>query len=143
MKGPAPKPRALRQRQNRVSTAAVLSGKGQTRRAPLLPKGHKWHTLTRSWWADVWQSPMAGEFLSSDVHGLYILAELINRFWENPTTSLASEIRQHRLAFGLTPIDRRRLQWEVERVEAVRKRQPTAERKAKSDPRETYLRAVK
>jgi hypothetical protein len=71
---------------------------------------------------------MAGEFLQSDRHGLFILAELVDRFWEAPSPQLATEIRLQRQCFGLTPIDRRRLQWEVERVEsATRGRRPRRE----------------
>lgn len=68
---------------------------------------------------------MASEFLKADVHGLFRLAVLVDRFWNESLTSLAAEIRQQQAAYGLTPIDRRRLQWEVEKVEAVtKKRQP-------------------
>lgn len=146
MRGLIPKPVGLRQRRNRVATSANLPAEGTgQRRAPPLPQDREWRDLTRAWWRDVWHSPMAGEYLKADVHGLYILAELVDAFWENPTTTLAAEIRQHRTAFGLTPIDRRRLQWEVEKVEsATRKRQPTApERKGKrtTDPR-SYLRVI-
>ena len=84
--------------------------------------------------------------MQADVHGLYVLLELIDRFWVSPTTGLAAEIRQHRMAFGLTPIDRRRLQWEVERVAQAERRRAAPEaprhgRKA-ADPR-AMLRAVK
>lgn len=79
---------------------------------------------------------MAAEYLQADTHGLYVLAELVDQFWAAPTAALASEIRQQRQGFGLTPIDRRRLQWEVERVESVaRKRVPPRARPAGDDPR--------
>ena len=140
MPGQVPKPAALRQRQNKTSTRAILSAEqAVTRRAPMLPKHREWNKLTRAWWTDVWHSPMASEFLESDIHGLHMLAELIDRFWEEPTVSLSAEIRLQRQCFGLTPIDRRRLQWEVERVEAVtRKMQPLpsiALRDVADDPR--------
>ena len=120
-----PKDPAFRQRRNRVATSAVLTLKQpERRRVPRLPQGHVWHALTRSWWRDVWASPMAAEYLESDRHGLYILASLVDRYWTAPTVALASEIRLQRQCFGLTPIDRRRLQWEVERVESVTRRRP-------------------
>ncbi|HXG36535.1 MAG TPA: hypothetical protein VNL15_06175 [Dehalococcoidia bacterium] len=89
----------------------------------------EWHRLTTAWWHDIWHSPMAAEFLEADMHALYRLAVLIDRFWyessAKSSAKLAAEIRQQQTAFGLTPIDRRRLQWEVERVEsATRKRLP-------------------
>lgn len=90
--------------------------------APDLPdRDSGWHHLTTEWWADIWASPMAPEFDSSDTHGLYVLADLVDAFWmeESPRqrASLAGEIRLQRQCFGLTPIDRRRLQWEIERTE--------------------------
>jgi hypothetical protein len=76
-----------------------------------------WHPLTLQWWVDIWASPMAPEFDKSDIHGLYILAALVDKFWWNPSKDTAAEIRLQRVGFGLTPIDRRRLQWEIERTE--------------------------
>jgi len=68
---------------------------------------------------------MAPEYLQADVHGLYILAVLVDKFWRKPSTQLAGEIRLQRQCFGMTPIDRRRLEWSVEKVEqAARKQQP-------------------
>ena len=119
----------------------------ERQRAPSLPTHRDWQPMTRAWWKDTWRSPMAAEFLRADVHGLYILAELVDAFWTDPEDlKLAAEIRQHRMAFGLTPIDRRRLQWEVERVEERRRLRPQAlekrgGRKA-ADPR-AMLRMVK
>ena len=143
-----PKPRHMRQRPSSASTRATLAAEGSERqRAPSLPMHRDWQPMTRAWWKDTWRSPMAAEFLRADVHGLYILAELVDAFWTDPEDlKLAAEIRQHRMAFGLTPIDRRRLQWEVERVEERRRLRPQAlekrgGRKA-ADPR-AMLRMVK
>jgi hypothetical protein len=81
---------------------------------------------------------MASEYLATDGHGLLLLAELEDAFHCAETSSMklriASEIRHQRTAFGLTPMDRRRLQWEVERTESAQaKRKPR--RVDKSDPR--------
>ncbi|MFH1486035.1 MAG: hypothetical protein ABIH46_08195 [Chloroflexota bacterium] len=142
MKGPLPKDPSLRKRRNRASTRAVLSAEtGVRHRVPFLPKHRAWHPLTRAWWRDTWHSPMSSEFLQADVHGLYRLAELVDRFWTKPSISLASEIRQEQQAYGLSPIDRRRLEWEVERLNsATRKRRPYQPPSDQGrDPRE-YLR---
>jgi hypothetical protein len=89
---------------------------------------------------------MAPEFLHADVHGLMLLAELEDMFhWAKSSKDkieLAKEIRLQRVAYGLTPIDRRRLQWEVERGDQAEVRQ--AKRKAKppkpsSDPRDEFM----
>jgi hypothetical protein len=68
---------------------------------------------------------MAARFTKADTHGLYTLAALVDLFQRAPTTQLASEIRQQRACFGLTPIDRWRLQWEVV-GDAVPAKKPTA-----------------
>lgn len=98
-----------------------------------------WHALTLTWWRDVWKSPMAAEFLDQDVHGLFVLAELVDQFWYSPDSKLAAEIRQQRMCFGLTPIDRRRLQWEVQKVESnerkVNRPDAPSRQRLQGDPR--------
>jgi hypothetical protein len=108
----------------------------------------EWHPMTIAFWDDVWASPMAKEYLDSDVHGLYVLAELVERYWREPNGPAAAEIRLQRQCFGLTPIDRRRLQWEVARVESTkrpRNRDPepktSSRRRITGDPR-SVLRVV-
>ncbi len=79
---------------------------------------------------------MASEYLESDVPGLVMLAVLKDDFFNDPRSTLAAEIRLQEQRFGLSPIDRRRLQWEVERVEsAVRKDQSSKPPRRAADPR--------
>ena len=77
---------------------------------------------------------MAPEFLEADVHGLFLLAELEDDFHkaERPRdrVELAKEIRLQRQAYGLTPIDRRRLQWEVDRGDEAEQRASALARRA-------------
>ena len=115
---PTPKAPGVRQRRNKTSTAATLH-RVVDADVPALPSSTEWHELTRSWWVDVWSSPMSGEFDPSDLHGMYVLAMLVDKFWLEPSTSLAAEIRLQRQCFGLSPIDRRRLQWEIDRGEVA------------------------
>lgn len=136
---PLPKTQAARQRRNKVAGARQLQVVHRTP-TPRLPAGHSWHKQTRDWWKDIWASPMAPEFDKSDIHGLYLLAVLVDAFWVDPSKELASEIRLQRQCFGLTPIDRRRLQWEIDRGEEAhektkRRRAPKAAKKAEEDPR--------
>ncbi|HOU22676.1 MAG TPA: hypothetical protein PLN42_00325 [Anaerolineae bacterium] len=80
---------------------------------------------------------MAEQFLDADKHALYRLAVLVDLFWREPSKELAGEIRLEQQAFGLTPIDRRRLQWSVEQEEVKRRTRqaaPEAETHAE-DPR--------
>ena len=120
MPGPAPKHASVRARRNRTSTAATLSVVHSVE-APELPPG-EWHAMTEAWWRDVWASPMAPEYDDSDRHGLFILAALVDAFWEAPSQVLAAEIRLQRAAFGLSPIDRRKLQWEIEKADEAAER---------------------
>lgn len=115
---PLPKTASTRQRRNKASTNRTLSTVHDVK-APTLPMNRGWLNATRDWWADVWASPMAPEYDDSDIHGLYLLAALVDEFWESPSTSLAAEIRLQRQCYGLTPIDRRRLQWEIDRGDAA------------------------
>jgi hypothetical protein len=133
MPGPPPKSPATRRRRNRSSTARTLTATPSAEAFALPVKDGGWHDLTLAWWADTWASPMAEEYVAADAHGLIILAELVDRFWRSPSKDLAAEIRLQRAEFGLSPIARRRLQWEVARVEDVTaKRAPARRRK---DPR--------
>jgi len=154
MPGPAPKHASTRARRNKTATHAVLKADAAIV-APELP-GTDWHPLTIIWWRDIWASPMAPEYDESDRHGLYVLAALVNDFWTAPTArdrkDLAAELRQQGARFGLSPIDRRRLQWEVEKVEQAQhettrrkasaaKSTATRRKKAAADPRD-LLRSV-
>ena len=136
MPGPVPKDPTLRQRRNRAPTAAHLIVQNPVASVPELPaRGgrRRWHALTIAWWEKVWSSPMAGEFLDGDIPRLWLLADLWDQYWRHATTSLAAEIRLQSQCFGLTPIDRRRLQWEVEKVEAVTRKRPIVDPVAKGD----------
>ena len=139
---PMPKDPRIRQRANRSATRASLPAeKRARRRAPQLPRREGgWNPLTHKWWSDVWHSPMATEYVQADLHGLYRLATLIDRFWETLSISLAAEIRLEQQAFGLTPLDRRRLEWSIAQTEeATSKRQQRQVRAAQAgdvDPRD-------
>jgi hypothetical protein len=73
---------------------------------------------------------MAEEYLRADTHGLYRLAMLIDMFWRDPNKQLAAEIRIEQQAFGLTPLDRRRLQWSIEHAKEAQDR--TRQRRSRS-----------
>jgi hypothetical protein len=88
---------STRARTNRAATAATLSD-GRTVIRPDLPD-RDWHSLTVEWWNDLWASPMAAEYHSSDKHALFILAALVDQFWTEPSGKLAGEIRLQRQAF--------------------------------------------
>lgn len=133
MPGPVPKPAHLRQRGNRTSTKATLPTEQSSAKnvVPPLPKREKatekWHPRVLEWWSSIWRSPMAQEYLGPDkLGGLFALAELHQRRWDNPDTktliALSAEMRALGRDFGLSPMDRRRLQWEVDKGEQAEER---------------------
>lgn len=143
---------SVRARANRASTAATLPADAPAVVAPPLPANREWSPITLDWWTDLWAAPMSHEYHSSDRHALFMLAALMDDFWTTDTPSrrkaLSEEIRLSRQAFGLTPYDRRRLEWTIESAEESkdrgaqrRSRQGAAQPKAGADPR-SVLHAV-
>lgn len=127
---------SVRARTNRAATAASLTKVVPIRKRPKLPpredaKGQEiaWHAHTVEWWKDLWAAPMAAEYHESDRHALFLLATLIDDFWKATSATArkeaAIEIRLQRQAFGLTPYDRRRLEWTVEAAEEAKERGST------------------
>lgn len=115
---PTPKPPGQRRRRNAEQPQwRALPVEGRVGRAPALPrKRPAWLKLTRSWWESIWASPMATAWLPSDVPTLVRLARIVeadNR--GEASTAALSEARQLEDRFGLSPMARRRLQWEVAR----------------------------
>jgi hypothetical protein len=57
---------------------------------------------------------MASEFHKmSDIEGLYRLLALVELFWRRPSATLNGEIRLYEAQFGLNPLARRRLDWQI------------------------------
>lgn len=142
-----PKPDELRQRRNRSATKATLPTPEESaeNEVPQLPeRDGGWHRMVTEWWESAWRSPMASEWLRSDMlGGLYEIAMLRQDFWtadsQGKRQAAASEIRLQEVRFGLSPIDRRRLQWTIEQGETAAER-TAARREAKrpkpgKDPR--------
>lgn len=133
----------LRQRRNKASTEATLDASApSTRRPPALPKrlgadGQTvaWHPHTLRWWRNRWRSPMAAEYLEADVDRLLLVADLIDRYWREPSVALAAEIRQQDGQFGGTPMDRRRLDWKIARTDPVVRQPRTVQAAPTDDPR--------
>jgi hypothetical protein len=139
----APKHPGARARRNKSSTAATLTERApeDVDIPPLLahPKaddGIDWHPNAKAMWADVWASPMSAEFDDSDIHQMYVLLRLVDMFWTvtSPTAmkDLAAEIRLSGQRFGISPLDRRRLEWQIEATKDAQDR--GARRRGKVDP---------
>ncbi|MDO8671111.1 MAG: hypothetical protein Q7O66_06730 [Dehalococcoidia bacterium] len=146
MTGPLPKDPALRQRRNQAASRATLPATlkklRRTRPLPARSEGLTWHKLTLAWWRDIWHSPMAGEYLDADVHALYRLAVLIDMFWTEPGRELAAEITKEQQSFGLSPLDRRRLEWIVEKAEEAAERKRGQRRPVSHTPADDPRRAL-
>lgn len=141
-KGRMPKPAHMRQNRTKKSGATTLqnpdASQPKRRKAPPLqnpdPSKREFHKLTRAWWKHVWESPMAGEYLTTDIDGLARVALLVDDYYKNPNKEVLAEIRLQESRFGLSPVDRSRLQWEIVKgEEAERKRKPPKTQAEPSD----------
>lgn len=116
--------------------------------------GFDWHPNAKAMWVSLWSSPMSAEYDDSDVHQMYVLLRLVDRFWSTESASgmreLAAEIRLSGQRFGISPLDRRRLEWQIETTEDAKARgqrrnareAPVAPLTGRQDPRGA-LRAIK
>ena len=137
-RGPAPKPAHLRQRTNKKAGATTLEAPANPDIPKLVhPNGERWHKSTLAAWREFFESPMASQWLETDITGLVMLACCYDQFYKTGNLEILKEIRLQRPYFGLTPLDRSRLQWEVARgEEAERKRpEPTKAPTKAQDPR--------
>jgi hypothetical protein len=146
-RGPAPKPAHLRQRTNRKAGATTMSLPSVVD-VPKLPNpdGRTFHPLTVTAWKRAWASEMAGQWLETDADGLGRLALLWDQFYNDPKAITLAEIRLQEQRFGLSPLDRSRLQWEVSRAEEAEQKRPKAtpvNRTGTHDPRRVLMAVVK
>lgn len=142
---------SVRARRNVAATASTLTA--STNPVPAMPAGPIWHAETIRWWNDVWSSPMSPEWDESDEHNVILCALLYNDIWlaesAKERKDAAGEFRLQRKDLGLTPYDRRRLEWSIESADEARDRgqqrrarqAPKAPVAGATDPR-SVLRAV-
>jgi hypothetical protein len=140
---------STRARANRASTATTMGTTAvRDREIPDLPNHTDWHPAVLEWWQEMWAAPMSDEYHDSDIHQLFVLARLYQDFYNASAVRvrdrlmIAGEIRLQRQSFGLTPYDRRRLEWTIETAEesmdkgrARRSRQVAPPAVADDDPR--------
>jgi hypothetical protein len=138
----------LRQRTNKKPGATTLQMPTGTVDVPDIPNpdGREWHALTVQAWARAWASPMASQWIETDVDALGRLALIWDAFYQSPDAKVLAEIRLQEQRFGLSPLDRTRLQWEVARTEGAERtqarRKESVARTGTNDPR-AVLMAVK
>jgi hypothetical protein len=102
------------------------------------PDGREWHPFTLEEWREACESPMASQWLPSDWRGVARLAILWDNFYKNPQNlECIKEIRLQSPGYGLNPLDRSRLQWEVARADESEQKQARRrpERQTGTDPR--------
>lgn len=116
--GPPPKPAHLRQRTNKKAGANTIAAPDRPK-VPTIPNpdGRGWHKLTSASWKRAWASPMASQWLETDIDALGRLALLWDEFYKKQEPKVMSEIRLQEQRFGLSPLDRSRLQWEISRAD--------------------------
>lgn len=143
MPGPPPKHPSDRRRRNRVQTVE-LPADGSGLEAPELPGADDLLEWTRNYWTGLWASPMAVVWEPMDVPALIRLARLQDRQMRGEGTSTElGEIRNLEDRFGLSPMARKRLQWEISRASSESKQGTRAARPAgASSPAKRRLRAV-
>lgn len=143
--GRNPKPAHLRARTNKKAGFATLEAP-ESPDIPEIPNpdGRVWHALTFVAWKNAWESPMASQWLLTDVDALGRVALLWDAYYKKPDAKVLAEIRLQEQRFGLSPLDRSRLQWEVARGEEAERKQARQrpERHGLGDPR-AVLMAVK
>lgn len=117
---------SVRARRNKAATAAKISA-DPGRSIPSMPAHPEgWHSEVERWWDDVWSSPMAPEWDISDEHNVVLCALALNDMWTAETAKdrkdAMAEFRMQRQALGLSPYDRRRLEWSIESADEARDR---------------------
>lgn len=147
MSGPPPKPAHLRARTNKKPGAATLEAPLDPN-IPVIPNpdGRVWHELTLKAWKCAWESPMASQWLDTDADTLGRLAILWDEYYKTPKPTLLAEIRLQEQRFGLSPLDRSRLQWEIGKGEEAERKQQRMQTlpasRGATDPRRVLM-AVK
>lgn len=102
-----------------------------------------WNPAVVRWWGDIWSSPMSNEFNDADVHGLYLACFYLQQTL-NPLLKMSDRLnasKSYEAAvknFGLTPMSRRALQWEIEKVDAAQ-HEGNIRRKRAQDDSESHL----
>lgn len=103
------------------------------------PRMLDWRPATLAWWDTIWASPIAGEWVDADVPGLLMLAVLVDEFATTGSREVHAELRMASREFGLSPLSRRTLQWEVKRVEAASRPTPAPPTRAQRRGRMAIL----
>lgn len=143
---PQPKHPSARARRNKTSTIAVLRAV-ENARIPDPPKHQDWHPLALDWWCSAWTSPMRQEWTESDEHGIIRMLALQHAYWTHfdsgeyrGLSSLENSFNASARMYGLSPMARRSLQWQIEQGEAAEEK--TVQRRAKKSASKNGIKAL-
>lgn len=116
----SPKPEDRRRRTNAPTHGErVVVDDGELRGPGLVEATGRdgWHPQTLAWYR-VWRlAPQAALFEATDWSRLALLAAAVDRYHENPSAAMLSEIRLNEERLGATYVDRMRARIRVERDE--------------------------
>ena len=111
--GPPQKPPGQRRRRNKPEPKVTLPAPDAEREIPELPVTEAME-FTRRWWETVWRSPMAAMWDPSDELAIVRMAVLVDQVARGDIEGKAlAEIRQLEDRYGLSPLARRRIGWEL------------------------------
>ena len=141
-----PKAASARRRTNSPKPAMLYPVDMDTVVVPELPARRQWQPETIRRWESLHTSPMAAELVEADLYNLYDLAELWDDYTKAQSSKerakLSREIRIKGQAYGLSPLDRRRLSWEIEKGEqaeiATRQRRERLATQVEEDEGDAY-----
>jgi hypothetical protein len=135
-----PKHPSTRRRRNKAAgfRTLVVDDEPDLSVPPLPDRPEGWRPETVQRWEIVMNSPMRSEWTDSDVRAMVDLAKLWDRLYGETDTirylKLMAEIRMQDQRYGLSPMDRRRLQWEIQRGEAAEYRTDAIRRSRERAP---------
>jgi len=119
-RGPAPKP--ADQRRHRIKDAVATTNlvDDGALLGPDLVKltGRKtWPVQIQNWYKIWRQSPQAKSFIDTDWQRLGMVAYLLEQYYQEPKSTLMSEIRLNEERLGATVVDRQRARMQIETKE--------------------------
>jgi hypothetical protein len=147
MPGPPPKDPATRRNRRHVPGQTTLvplrPGDVVRPRMPPCPSGGAWHPAAKAEWDLFWSSPMARQVQEADYGAFVRYLSLVDLLWRmmhggdapldvRAVVQLSAEIRRQGQAFGLSPLDRWRLKWQIETTQSSTERRAVRRR---ADPR--------
>ena len=115
-----PKPAGQRRNRNRKQAGEwVVLDEAYSGSIPRLPRIDQWSADTLRWWKAIWRTPMATQWIESDIGALAVLAFVRQRLLDGDMR-LLREVRQLMDDFGLTPKGRQLRRWVVSEKDAER-----------------------